>query len=87
MPTITPDMSEHVQRLADGRWVVATWNPDSAQYLAPMTAEECRLTGCSTWFARRVDDLGGGYIYRRRADALRRARQLYGGGDIRLLDM
>jgi len=72
------DINEHVQRLADGRWIVATWNGQTAQYLAPMTARERRLTGCHTLYARTVDGLRGGYIYRQRSSALRRARQLYG---------
>jgi len=68
----------YVQRLADGRWIVATRSWQAGEYLAPMTIPERKLTGCHTWTARSVDNLGGGYVYKRRADALRRARQLYG---------
>jgi len=72
------DYAAYVQRRTDGRWVVAVWVERAAQYQAPMTAAERRLTGCHTHCARTVDGLGGGYWYARRADALRRARQLYG---------
>ena len=66
-----------VQRLADGRWVVAWRDRRAGAYLAPMTAEERRLTGCRAWTARDVNNLGGGYIYTRRSDALRRAEQIF----------
>ena len=82
MPTITPDMSEHVQRLADGRWVVATWHPDAGQYVAPMNPQGRRANpGADTVTARRVDNLWlcNCFVYQRRSSALRKARQLYGG--------
>ena len=67
-----------VQQRTDGRWIVAVWNERNAQYTAPMTALEKRVTGAHTWSARTVDGLGDvGYIYSRRSDALRRARLVY----------
>lgn len=68
---------EDVQELSNGRWVVARWHENAAQYQAPMTVLEKRITGCHTYCARSVDNLGGGYIYKRRSDALRRARAVY----------
>lgn len=68
---------EDVQQLADGRWVVARWIERAAEYQAPMSLYEQYLTGCHTYCARSVDNLGGGYEYKRRSDALRRARQVY----------
>jgi hypothetical protein len=69
--------NEDVQQLADGRWIVARWVERAAQYQAPMTRDERRITGCHTYCARSVDNLGGGYVYQRRGDAVRRARRVY----------
>lgn len=68
-----------IQQRSDGRWVCAAWIERAAQYQAPMTARERHTTGAHTWVARTVDNLGGGYIYKRRADALRHARLLAEG--------
>ena len=70
--------TDSVHQLSNGHWIVARWVERAAQYHAPMTIAERRLTGCHTWYARNVDNLGGGYVYTRRPDALRRARIIYG---------
>ena len=69
--------SESVHQLSNGRWVVARWAERAAQYQAPTTTAERRVTGCHTYYADTIDGISGGYTYSRRADALRRARDVY----------
>jgi len=60
-----------------GRWIVAQHQDD--QYIAPHTPEAYRLTGCSASFGSLAYVYGDNiYSYARRADAVRRARELYG---------
>lgn len=76
-----PNPLSDVHQLGNGRWIVARWIPGAGQYQAPMTAEERRITGCHTYCARYLDNLGGGYRYGRRSDALARARRVYGDAE------
>ncbi len=71
------DLNKMVHRLSDGRrWVVAQWFEHANQWQAPMTARERHVTGCHTYFARRLDELGC-TSYSSRSNAMRRARVLY----------
>jgi hypothetical protein len=64
----------------NGRHYVAIWNKRSAKYQGLLTKIIKKLTGCSSFFCRTKAGLpgAGGYSYRHRSDALRRARELYG---------
>jgi hypothetical protein len=64
------------QHEGTGRWVVAQYR--DGRFYAPMTRESRRLTGCNTVYGSLDYCLGNAYHYKRRADALRRARELYG---------
>lgn len=71
--------NEDVQQLSNGRWVVAKWVEQAAQYQAPMDDAGCRANpGASLSFAGTPDGLCSPYTYKRRSDALRRAREVYG---------
>lgn len=59
------------------RWAVGEWDAKNGQFTAPLDARTRKLTGCSAEFSRTAKGLGG---YLSRADALRRARYLFGGG-------
>ncbi len=71
------DPTRYVHQLANGRYVVAYFDEQSAQWYAPMTPAERRVTGCHTYFARIIDNLGCTSYISRRA-AIDRARKLYG---------
>lgn len=71
---------EYVDGKGRRRWVVAQWR--DGRYYAPQRADVRRLTGCSTTFGPLSYVAGDGYSYARRADALRRARDLYELGEV-----
>ena len=59
------------------RWhIVAEWR--DGRYYAPMPPRIAKLTGCHTIFGSLGYVLGNSYHYKRRSDALRRAREVYG---------
>jgi hypothetical protein len=64
----------------NGRHYVAIWNKRSAQYEGSLTKTIKKLTGCSGFSCKSKAGLpgAGGYSYRYRSDALRKARELYG---------
>lgn len=55
-------------------YAVGLWSQSSGRYERPLDAEERRLTGCHTEFG----PLSYMPRYRDRADAVRRARKLFG---------
>lgn len=57
------------------RWVVAEYR--EGRYYAPQRADLAKLTGCHTIYGPLDYVAGNAYTYARRADALRRARELY----------
>jgi len=59
-----------------GRWIVA--QQDGGTFTAPLPTPLCKLTGCSAIYGPLAYVAGSAYSYKRRADALRRARQIYG---------
>jgi len=60
-----------------GRWIVAQYR--DGQYIAPHTEAARKLTGCTASFGSLAYVYGGNvYHNARRADALRRARDIYG---------
>lgn len=67
---------EYVHQLSNGRWVVAEWIEELNEYQAPMTRLEQHLTGCNTYTARRIDNLGC-TSYATRASAMNRARRVF----------
>ena len=70
------DARQYVQQLDDGRWIVAAYDEQHNQWYCPMTAEEQRVTGCHTYIAHRLEDLGGS-TFSAKSSAMRRARQAY----------
>lgn len=58
------------------RYVVAQYR--DGRYYAPQRPDVRRLTGCSTTFGPLDYVAGDAHAYRRRSDALKRARELYG---------
>ncbi len=56
-------------------WVVAQWR--DGRYYAPQRRDVRKLTGCHTTFGSLDYVAGDAYHYRRRHDALRRARIEY----------
>ena len=67
------DASEYVHE-HEGRWVVAAYRDGT--YYAPVRPETRRASGASAVFGP-LSYVAGEWNYKRRADALRRARQLY----------
>ena len=57
-------------------WVVAQYRDGC--YYAPQRRDIVKRTGCSTIFGPLDYVFGNAYRYKRRGDALRRARELYG---------
>ncbi len=77
MQTSVFDPSRYVHQLRSGRFVVAYWDEKSGQWYAPMTPAERQATGCHTFFARDIENLGATSYVSRKA-ACDRARKLYG---------
>ena len=67
-----------IHETQEGRWQVASYNPQDGQFYRPMSKAERRLTGCSGVFGRTVESVSGAFCYARRADAMRCARELFG---------
>lgn len=63
-----------------GRYYLANWSYKNSQYTGPLRSDLARRTGCSGFFCRRERDLpsAGGYSYKTRSAAVRKARQLWG---------
>jgi hypothetical protein len=59
------------------RYAVGLWNQHDGQFTVPLDANTRKLTGCFAAFARKITGLPGP-AYPTRAQALRRARYLYG---------
>jgi len=64
------------ERTDSTRYAVAEWNPERAQFFAPLDSTTAKLTGCSGKFCRKLP--GGMDTYPTRTQALRRARYLFG---------
>ncbi len=73
------DYGQYVHEWADAngetRWVVAQYR--EGRYYAPQRTDVRRLTGCATTFGPLDYVVGDAYAYKRRSDALKRARQLF----------
>jgi len=73
------DYTQYVHEFVDDygatRYAVGKWNAASGQYTCKMDSHEKKLTGASFHCAKTPKGLGG---YQTRAQALRRARYLYG---------
>lgn len=63
-----------IHQKKNGRWVIARWDQKHAQWQAPMTAEEAKLTGCHTYMANTLEGLGC-TSYAHRSSAVRRLRR------------
>ncbi len=76
---MTSDASGYVQEYTDRhgrvRWVVAERR--DGRYYAPQRRDLVKLTGAHTIFGPLAYVAGNAYVYRRRQDALRRARLEY----------
>ena len=59
----------------DGRYVIAVYR--DGRYEASQRKDIARLTGCSGIYGPLSYVAGNAYSYKRRADALRKARELY----------
>ncbi len=74
------DFTKYVHEFIDEdgktRWAVGEWNAENGQFTAPLDARIRKMTGCFAEFSRTAKGLGG---YTTRAEALRRARYLFGG--------
>ena len=72
----TQYVHEYETTKGEKRYAVGVWNQAQGQYTCPMDSRTAKLTGCSSWYARQAEGLGGpGYKTRR--EALRRARYLF----------
>lgn len=73
------DYTQYVHEFVDWqgktRYAVGEWVEASAEYVAPLDAQQRKLTGCFAEFAKKPAGLGG-FLTRRQA--LRRARYLFG---------
>lgn len=73
------DYTQYVHEFEDSagttRYAVAEWNEHAGQYQRPLDKRSRELTGCSSEYSKRLDYFGG---YRKRQQALRRARYLFG---------
>lgn len=76
MTTTIAQIADLVHLAPSGRWVVA--QRDGDRFIAPMTAPSQRLTGASSVCGSLAYCQGNAYHYARRADALRKARELFG---------
>ena len=66
-----------------GRYYVAYWNERASQYEGGLRLDIAKATGASGFFCRSEKGLpgAGGYSYKSRTSALRRAREMYGSYD------
>ena len=71
---MSPDEFVHENR---GRWVVA--QRDGIRFTAPLRAMFARISGCGSVYGPLDYVAGTAYSYARRSDALRKAREIYGG--------
>lgn len=73
------DVGDYVQEIG-GRWYLAVWSKRQAQWIGSLRPEIKRASGCSGWFCSHEWSIpgAGGYSCARRADAVRRAVQVYG---------
>jgi len=71
---VNPDELVHENR---GRWIVA--ERDGIRYTAPLRANIARISGCGSVYGPLDYVAGTAYSYARRSDALRKAREIYGG--------
>lgn len=73
------DFTQYVHQYTDKdgvtRYAVGEWDEKNAQYTAPLDKRTQELTGCYAEFAKKPAGLGG---YKKRSQALRRARYLFG---------
>jgi len=69
------DVSDFVHEY-NGRYIVAQYR--DGRYYAPQRKDVSRLTGCSTTFGNLSYVAGDAYSYKRKSDAIRKARELYG---------
>ncbi len=73
------DFSPYVHEFVDGeghtRYAVGEWDAEHRQYWRPHDQHEYTLTGCSTFVAKSLEEMQN---YPTRAQALRRARYLWG---------
>ena len=71
--------SQYVHEFTDDngktRYAVGEWQEAQGQYWRPLSKQSQQLTGCTSEFTKRLQYWGG---YLTRAQALRRARYLFG---------
>lgn len=67
---------EYTNKRGQKCYAVCHWVETAAEYQRPLDAEERRLTGCHTEFAKRLEYIGEGFTSL--SAAKRRAKQLYG---------
>jgi hypothetical protein len=76
------DFTKYVHEFVDDKGVirygVAKWEESTGQFICPLDKRTAKLTGCFAEFARSIKGLGG---YTSRAQALRRARYLFGDSE------
>lgn len=76
------DFTKYVHEFVDDKGVtrygVAQWDEKAGQFVCPLDKRTAQLTGCFAEFARSIKGLGG---YTSRAQALRRARYLFGDSE------
>jgi hypothetical protein len=70
-----PNIHPYTDAKGKTRYAVCVWVERAAQFQAPLDAEDRRLTGCHTEFARTAKGIGG---HPDLGKARRRARKLYG---------
>jgi hypothetical protein len=75
---ISWDMSDYVHRFG-GRYIVADYH--DGRYHAPMRPDIVRVTGCYAICGSLASIANSVYSYKRRSDALRRARAIYAPDD------
>ena len=56
------------------RFAVCVWDEKSGEYYLPMNDEERRLTGCSAYFAKTLEGIGG---YKTRVKARYEAKKRF----------